>query len=94
MRLPFRHTGNLLFTTTYAIIGNSQKTAYATIVQLFRMNGKQPARNSINHHSGWAAIAWLHFAKVFDGASNRFTHFGVAMGAFMRNSNLESNYRS
>ena len=67
MRLPFRHTGNNLIASTYAIFVDNQNRLCYHLCYCYRMNAKAATRSSASSQVERRQSHVSNFAKVLDG---------------------------
>ena len=91
MRLPFRHTGNPLFTSIYAIFVDRQKRQCYHLCYCNPMKAQATASNSTN-----GLVVGRHqshgdnFAKVFDGRKQPIRGLWVRNGRFYAQLKIEN----
>jgi integrase len=91
VRLPFRHTGNRLFTITYAIFGDSQKRLCYHLCYCYRMQAQAATRSSTKRSVvGHQPSHGSNFAKVLDGRKQPIRGLWVRNGRFYAQLKIEN----
>ena len=90
MRLPFRHTGNRLFTITYAIFVDRQNRLCYHLCYCNGMKAKATASSSTNSLVGRRQSHGHNFAKVLDGRKQPIRGLWVRNGRFYAQLKIEN----
>ena len=90
MRLPFRHTGNRLFTNTYAIFIDCQKPLCYRLCYCNVMKAQATASGSTNSLVGRHQSHGDNFAKVLDGRKQPIRALWVRNGRFYAQLKIEN----
>ena len=91
MRLPFRHTGNLMFTGIYTIFADSQNRLCYHLCYCYSMNAEAATRSSTNRLVvGRQQSHGVNFAKVLDGRKQPIRALWVRNGRFYAQLKIEN----